>query len=42
MIYCPYDLSAGWERAIAPYALGYDAKDATGLGVNVLFYALAH
>ncbi|MEI6083585.1 MAG: DUF4159 domain-containing protein [Verrucomicrobiota bacterium] len=42
VIYCPYDLSAGWERAIAPYALGYEAKDATALGVNVLFYALAH
>ncbi|MCG3147342.1 MAG: hypothetical protein PCFJNLEI_00781 [Verrucomicrobiae bacterium] len=42
VIYCPYDLSAGWERAVAPYALGYEAKDATALGVNVLFYALAH
>jgi hypothetical protein len=42
VIYSPYDLSAGWERAIAPYALGYEAKDATALGINVLFYALAH
>jgi hypothetical protein len=42
VIYSPFDLSAGWERAIAPYALGYEAKDATALGVNVLFYALAH
>ena len=42
VIYCPYDLSAGWERAIAPYAVGYEARDATALGLNVLFYALAH
>jgi hypothetical protein len=42
VIYTPHDLSAGWERAIAPYALGYEAPDATALGVNVLFYALAH
>ena len=42
VIYSPYDLSAGWERAIAPYALGYEPRDATALGVNVLFYALAH
>ena len=42
VIYSPYDLSAGWERAIAPYALGYESKDSTALGVNVLFYALAH
>lgn len=42
VIYSPYDLSAGWERAIAPYALGYEARDATALGVNVLFYTLAH
>lgn len=42
VIYSPYDLSAGWERAIAPYALGYEAPDATAVGVNVLFYAVAH
>ena len=42
VIYSPYDLSAGWERAIAPYALGYEPRDATALGVNVLFYVLAH
>jgi hypothetical protein len=42
VIYCPYDLSAGWERAPAPYALGYEPKDATNLGINILFYAVAH
>jgi len=42
VIYCPYDLSAGWERAIAPYAVGYEAADATALGVNVLFHSVAH
>jgi hypothetical protein len=42
VIYSPYDLSAGWERAVAPYAIGYEAADATALGVNVLFQAVAH
>jgi len=42
VIYSPYDLSAGWERAIAPYAVGYEAADATSLGVNILYYAVAH
>lgn len=42
VIYTPHDLSAGWEQAPAPYALGYEAKEATALGVNVLFYAVTH
>jgi hypothetical protein len=42
VIYSPHDLSAGWERAIAPYAQGYEAADATALGVNVLYYAVTH
>jgi hypothetical protein len=42
VVYCPFDLSAGWERAIAPYALGYEAADATAIGVNVLFHSVAH
>ena len=41
VIYSPHDLSAGWERAIAPYAVGYEAADSTVLGVNVLFHAVA-
>ena len=41
VIYCPRDLSAGWEQAPAPYAIGYQAADATALGVNILFHALA-
>ncbi len=42
VIYSPHDLSAGWERAIAPYAQGYEASDATAIGVNVLYYAVTH
>ena len=42
VIYSPHDLSAGWERAIAPYAQGYEATDATAIGVNVLYYAVTH
>ena len=42
VIYTPNDLSAGWEHALAPYALGYESKDATALGVNVLYYAVTH
>lgn len=42
VIYSPYDLSAGWERASAPYALGIEPPDAISLGLNILFYALAH
>ena len=41
VIYCPRDLAAGWEQAPAPYAIGYEAADATALGVNILFHALA-
>jgi hypothetical protein len=40
VIYSPHDLSAGWERAMAPYALGYESADATALGLNVLYYAV--
>lgn len=40
VIYCPHDLSAGWEQAPAPYAIGYEAADSTALGVNILFHAL--
>ncbi len=40
IIYCPRDLSAGWEQAPAPYAIGYEAPDSTALGVNILFHAL--
>lgn len=39
--YCPFDLSAGWEQAPAPYAVGYESASATALGVNVLYHALA-
>ncbi len=42
VIYSPHDLSTGWERAIAPYAQGYEASDATAIGVNVLYYAVTH
>ncbi len=42
VIYSPNDLSAGWERAIAPYAIGYEAPDATALGVSTLLYAVTH
>ena len=40
VIYCPRDLSAGWEQAPAPYAIGYEAADSTALGINILFHAL--
>jgi len=42
VIYTPYDLSAGWEKALAPYALGYQPSDSMALGVNVLYYAVTH
>ena len=42
VIYSPRDLSTGWEKAIAPYAQGYEAADSTALGVNVLYYAVTH
>lgn len=40
VIYCPRDLSAGWEQSPAPYAIGYEAADSSALGVNILFHAL--
>jgi hypothetical protein len=40
VIYSPFDLSAGWEKADAPYALGYQPQDSTALGINVLLYSL--
>ncbi len=42
VIYTPNDVSAGWERAIAPYAVGYEPQDATAIGLNVLYYAVTH
>jgi len=42
VIYAPHDLSAGWEKALAPYALGYESHDATSLGLNILYYAITH
>ncbi len=42
VIYSPNDLSAGWERAIAPYASGYEPAAAMAIGLNVLYYAVAH
>jgi hypothetical protein len=42
VIYSPNDLSAGWERAIAPYAAGYEPQDSMAIGLNVLYYAVAH
>jgi hypothetical protein len=42
VIYSPRDLSSGWERAVAPFALGYEGADASRLGVNILFHAMAH
>ena len=42
VIYSPHDLSTGWERALAPYAQGYEAADSTAIGVNVLYYAVTH
>lgn len=42
VIYSPYDCSAGWERAIAPYAVGYEPQSAMALGLNVLYYAVTH
>jgi hypothetical protein len=40
VVYSPRDMSAGWVRGIAPYALGYEAADSSALGVNVLFSSL--
>lgn len=42
VIYSPHDLSTGWERAISPYAEGYETADSTALGLNVLYYAVTH
>jgi hypothetical protein len=42
VIYTPFDWSAGWEKADAPYALGYEPQDSTALGLNVLYYAVTH
>ena len=42
VIYSPHDLSTGWERAISPYAQGYETADSTALGLNVLYYAVTH
>ncbi len=42
VIYSPHDLSAGWERAIAPYAQGYETADSMAIGLNVLYYAVTH
>ena len=40
IIYSPYGLAGGWERAQAPYSHGYQAPDALKLGQNILMYAI--
>ena len=40
VIYSPYDLSAGWALAHAPYDYGLVQKDAMAMGINILSYAL--
>jgi len=40
VVYSPYDLGAGWEKALAPYALGYEPSTATDLGINIFCQAL--
>ena len=40
VIYSPFDLSAGWALAHAPYSCGVQHEDALALGVNILAYAL--
>lgn len=40
VVYSPYDMGAGWEKALAPYALGYEPSTATDLGINIFCQAL--
>lgn len=40
VIYSPFDLSAGWALAHAPYSHGLEQEDALAMGVNILAYAL--
>lgn len=40
VVYSPYGLACGWELAQCPYCNGIEAKDALGLGVNILTYSL--
>jgi len=42
VIYSPYDLSGGWALAHGPYNEGLASDGALALGVNILWYALAH
>ncbi|MBI2194806.1 MAG: DUF4159 domain-containing protein [Planctomycetes bacterium] len=42
VFYSRYGLSCGWAEEECRYCLGYDAKAAVPIGVNVLGYALSH
>ena len=42
VVYSPYDMGCGWELKPHPYAVGYEARDAIKLGVNIVVYACTH
>jgi len=42
VIYSRYGLSCGWQEAMPPYSLAYDAETALRLGVGILTYGISH
>jgi len=42
VVYSKHDLGCGWELKPHPYAMGYEARSAINLGINVILYAMTH
>jgi len=42
VVYSPYDLGCGWELKPHPYGVGYEARSAIRLGINIALYAITH
>ena len=42
VVYSPHDLGCGWELKPHPYGVGYEARSAISLGINIVLYSMTH
>jgi hypothetical protein len=42
VVYSRHDLGCGWELKPHPYAVGYEARSAVSLGMNIVLYSMTH
>lgn len=42
VVYSKFDLGCGWELKPHPYGVGYEARSAINLGINIILYSITH